>query len=146
MRRLQHLKSSPGATKSSMRKGRGRGSKGRTCGSGHKGQNSRASVSPWFEGGQMPLQRRLSHKGFNNNRFAVKYQIVNIGLLERFDAGTIVTPDLLKESGLISSRREKVKILGTGEITKKLTVQVHAFSSVAEKAIVEAGGKAEVIR
>lgn len=146
MRRLQHLKSSPGATRASMRKGRGRGSKGRTCGSGHKGQNSRSSVSPWFEGGQMPLQRRLSHKGFSNARFAVKYQIVNIGMLDRFDADIVVTPAVLKEAGLISSSRRKVKILGSGTITKKLTVQVHAFSTTAAKVIIEAGGKVEVIK
>ncbi len=146
MRRLQHLKSSPGATKSSMRKGRGRGSKGRTCGKGHKGQNSRSSVSPWFEGGQMPLQRRLSHKGFNNARFAVRYQIVNIAMLDRFDDDSVITPEILKKAGLVSSKQKKVKVLGSGEITKKLTVQVHAFSSTAEKAITEVGGKAEVIQ
>lgn len=144
MRRLQHLTPARGATKVSRRRGRGRGScLGGTSGKGHKGQRARASIHPWFEGGQMPIQRRMSHKGFNNARFAKKYQEVNVGSLERFSADTVVTPEMLKTAGLISSRFRKVKILGDGELAKALTVVAHAFTRRAAETIAAAGGTAE---
>ncbi len=146
MRRLQHLRSARGATRETRRRGRGRGSgRGGTCCRGHKGQNSRENVKPWFEGGQMPIQRRMGHKGFNNARFAVRYQIVNVDNLQRFPAETVVDPDGLKEAGLVSSRFRPVKILGRGELDRALTVRAHRFSASAEKAITDAGGAAEVI-
>lgn len=144
MRRLQHLKPTRGATKESTRRGCGRGSrKGGTSGKGHKGQRARAAIHPWFEGGQMPIQRRMSHKGFSNARFAVKYQEVNVGALTRFPADTVVTPEVLKGAGLISSRLKPVKILGDGELGKALTVVAHAFTKRAVETISAAGGTAE---
>lgn len=143
---MQHLRPARGATSDSSRRGRGRGTgKGGTSGKGHKGQRARSSIQPWFEGGQMPIQRRMSHKGFNNARFATKYQTVNVERLERFEADTVVTVDLMKESGLISSRFKPVKILGKGEIKKALTVCAHAFSSGAAELIEAAGGTVEVL-
>jgi large subunit ribosomal protein L15 len=146
MRRLQHLRPASGATSESSRRGRGRGSgKGGTSGKGHKGQRARSSIQPWFEGGQMPIQRRMSHKGFNNARFARKYQIVNVEKLDRFEADTVVTVDLLKDSGLVSSRFRPVKVLGKGDLKKSLTVCAHAFSSSAAEIIEAAGGTVEVL-
>lgn len=146
MRRLQHLRPARGATSDSSRRGRGRGTgKGGTSGKGHKGQRARSSIQPWFEGGQMPIQRRMSHKGFNNTRFATRYQIVNVEKLDRFDADTVVTVDLMKDSGLVSSRFRPVKILGKGEMKKALTVCAHSFSSSAASMIEAAGGTVEVL-
>ncbi|MBN1434524.1 50S ribosomal protein L15 [Candidatus Fermentibacterales bacterium] len=146
MRRLQHLRPADGATKSRLRRGCGRGSgQGGTSGKGHKGQKARTQVNPWFEGGQMPIQRRLTHRGFNNARFARTYQVVNVGQLNRFDDDTVVTPDLLKESGLVSSRQRPVKILGRGSLEKRVTVCAHAFSASASGAISAAGGAIEVL-
>jgi len=146
VRRIQHLRPARGATSDTSRRGRGRGSgKGGTSGKGHKGQRARSSIQPWFEGGQMPIQRRMSHKGFNNARFAVKYQTINVGQLSRFDDESVVTPDSLKDAGLISSRRRPVKILGMGELKKSLTVCAHAFSSRAAGTIEAAGGTVEVL-
>ncbi|MBD3277673.1 MAG: 50S ribosomal protein L15 [Candidatus Aegiribacteria sp.] len=146
MRRLQHLRPAKGATSDSSRRGRGAGSgKGGTSGKGHKGQKARSSISPWFEGGQMPIQRRMSHKGFNNAKFAKNYQIVNVENLNRFRKDTVVTPELLKEAGLISSRFRPVKILGKGELKKSLTVCANAFSSSAAQMIESTGGAVEVL-
>jgi len=147
MRRLQHLRAARGARKNRTRKGCGSGSgKGGTCGKGHKGQRARASIHPWFEGGQMPIQRRLTHKGFSNARFTVRFQTVNVGLLNRFDKESVVTPDTLKDAGLISSRQRPVKILGGGKLEHGLTVCAHAFTGTAAIAIKDAGGVAEVLR
>ena len=146
MRRLQHLRPAKGATSDSSRRGRGAGSgKGGTSGKGHKGQKARSSISPWFEGGQMPIQRRMSHKGFNNAKFARNYQIVNVENLNRFRKDTVVTPELLKEAGLISSRFRPVKILGKGELKKSLTVCANAFSGSAAQMIESTGGAVEVL-
>ncbi len=146
MRRLQHLRPARGATKVSSRLGRGRGTgKGGTSGKGHKGQRARSSIQPWFEGGQMPIQRRMSHKGFNNARFARKFQIVNVESLDRFAADSVVTPDLMKDAGLVSSRFNPVKVLGRGELKRAITVCAHAFSSSAVEMIKSAGGSVEVL-
>ncbi len=146
MRRLQHLRPAQGATKTSKRRGCGPGSgNGKTAGKGHKGQRARSSISPWFEGGQMPLQRRMTHKGFSNVRHAVKYQVVNVGLLNCFQDGTVVTPDALKTAGLISSRLKPVKILGDGKLERNLTVCADAYTPSALNAITEAGGTVEVL-
>ncbi len=147
MRRLQHLRPARGATKDTSRRGRGRGSgTGGTSGKGHKGQRARSSIQPWFEGGQMPIQRRMSHKGFNNTRFTRKYQIVNVELLERFPAESVVTPEIMKDAGLVSSRFRPVKILGKGELKKTLTICAHAFSSTAIEMIESSGGTVEVLQ
>ena len=145
--KLHELQSTEGSRHSDYRRGRGIGSgNGKTAGKGHKGQNSRSGggVALGFEGGQMPLWRRLPKRGFKNvNR--VQYAAVNVGDLNKFEDGTVVTPALLVESGLVTKEYDGVKILGGGELSKKLTVQANKFSASAEKAIVAAGGKAEVI-
>jgi large subunit ribosomal protein L15 len=146
MRRLQHLRPAEGATKNRRRRGCGRGTGiGGTSGKGHKGQKARAKIHPWFEGGQLPIQRRMTHKGFNNARFAVVYQVVNVGMLNRFENAAVITPDILKCAGLISSRSRPVKILGDGALEKELTVCAHAFTQTALATIKSAGGTAEVI-
>lgn len=146
MRRLQHLRPAAGATRERKRRGCGDGTgNGGTAGKGHKGQRARGSVHPWFEGGQLPLQRRLSHKGFNNARYTTVYQVVNVGFLARFPEDSVVTPDELRDAGLISSRLRPVKILGTGTLSTRLTVCAHAFSSSAAGAIRQAGGAVEVL-
>ena len=128
--------------------GRGPGSgNGKTAGKGHKGQNARSGggVRPGFEGGQLPLYRRLSKRGFNNYEFQIKYATVNVGDLERFEEGTVVTKELLIETGLITKELDGVKILGNGELTKKLTVKANKFSSSAKAKIENVGGTTEVI-
>ena len=128
--------------------GRGPGSgNGKTAGKGHKGQNARSGggVRPGFEGGQLPLYRRLSKRGFNNYEFQIVYATVNVWDLERFEEGTVVTKELLVESGLIKKELDGVKILGNGSLTKKLTVKANKFSSTAEEKIVSVGGTTEVI-
>ncbi|HOP25866.1 MAG TPA: 50S ribosomal protein L15 [Candidatus Sabulitectum sp.] len=146
MRRLQHLRPAQGAKKDRKRRGCGLGTgNGGTAGKGHKGQKARSTVHPWFEGGQMPIQRRMTHKGFSNARHAKQYQVVNIGLLEKFEEGTVVTPELMKKAGMISSRIRPVKILGDGKLTKNLTVCADAYTESALKAITEAGGTVEVL-
>ena len=145
--RLDELKPAEGSTFERQRVGRGIGSgTGKTSGKGHKGQNARSGggVRPGFEGGQMPLYRRLPKRGFTNI-FAKEYVAVNVSELERFEDGTEVTAELLKESGVISKVKDGVKILGRGEITKKLTVKVAKFSKSAQEKIEKVGGKAEVI-
>lgn len=146
--KLHELSPAEGSKKSVKRIGRGAGSgQGKTAGKGHKGQKARAGrgMRPGFEGGQMPLQRRVPKRGFNNI-FAKEIATVNVSALDKaFEDGATVTVDALIEKGLIKKALDGVKILGNGEITKKLTVQVNSFSSVAKQKIEAAGGKAEVI-
>ncbi len=146
---LNHeITSKVGAHKRRRRVGRGPGSgQGKTCGRGHKGAGSRAgsvSVSV-YEGGQMPLFRRLPKRGFNNTKFATRCEIVNICQLERFDDGAIVSVEQLSDAGLIDSIKSKVKILGKGDLTRKLEVTAHKFSKSAEEKIAASGGTAKVI-
>ena len=136
------------STKARKRIGRGPGSgNGKTSGKGHKGQNARSGggVRPGFEGGQLPLYRRLSKRGFNNYNFQTVYATVNVGDLERFDEGTVVTKELLIEVGLVKKELDGIKILGNGELTKKLTVKANKFSSTAKTKIENVGGTIEVI-
>ncbi len=145
--KLSELQPAPGSKTESKRKGRGHGSgNGKTAGRGQGGQNSRSGggVRPGFEGGQMPLHRRLPKRGFTNI-FAKKYTEVNVSKLEQFEDGVEITPELLKESGIISKVNDGVVILGRGEITKKITVKATRFSKSAIEKIEAAGGKAEVI-
>jgi large subunit ribosomal protein L15 len=128
--------------------GRGTGSgHGKTCGRGHKGSGSRAGATSLslYEGGQMPLFRRMPKRGFNNNRFAKRCEIVNIWQLERFDDGAAVGPEQLSNAGLISKDTTKVKILGKGNLTKKLEVTAHKFSKTAEQKIAASGGNANIV-
>ena len=128
--------------------GRGPGSgSGKTAGKGHKGQNARSGggVRPGFEGGQLPLYRRLSKRGFNNYNFQTVYATVNVSDLERFDEGTVVDTALLKNVGLINKELDGVKVLGNGELTKKLTVKANKFSATAKEKIENVGGTTEVI-
>ena len=143
---LHELKAPKGARKAATRKGRGAGSgNGKTAGYGHKGQKARSGVKKaGFEGGQMPLQRRLPKRGFNNI-FATKYATVKVSDLEKFEAGSVVTAEALIEKGIIKKALDGVKVLGNGELTKELTVQVAAYTASAKEKIEKAGGKAEVI-
>ncbi len=146
--KLHELSPAEGAKKKAFRVGRGHGSgNGKTSGKGQKGQKSRSGghVRPGFEGGQMPIYRRLPKRGFTNI-FAKKYTSINIEKLNKFDDGAEVTPELLKESGVISKINDGVVILGRGELDKKLTVKASRFSKSAEEKINAAGGKAEVIK
>lgn len=134
--------------KARKRVGRGQGSgTGKTSGKGHKGQNARSGggVRPGFEGGQLPLFRRLSKRGFNNYNFRTVYATVNVGDLERFDEGTTVTKELLIEVGLVKKELDGIKVLGNGNLTKKLTVKANKFSSTAKAKIENVGGTTEVI-
>jgi len=146
---LHELSPVPGSRRKPKRLGIGIGScKGKTAGKGHKGQKARAgrSVSLVFEGGQMPLARRIPKRGFSNFRHAVRYQTVNIkDIEERFGAGDTVTNEALLSCRLISTLSQPVKILGDGDITKSLTIKAEAFSASAKTKIEAAGGKAEVI-
>jgi large subunit ribosomal protein L15 len=145
--RLHDLKPAEGARKERKRVGRGIGSGlGKTSGRGHKGQKARSggNIRPGFEGGQMPLTRRLPKRGFTNI-FKKEYAIVNLSLLDNFEDGTVVTPELLIEKGIIKKIKDGVKILGSGELNKKLTVKAHKFSKSAVDKIESVGGKAEVI-
>ena len=144
---LSNLRPAEGSKHSdAFRRGRGHGSgNGKTAGKGHKGQKARSGAPrPGFEGGQMPLYRRLPKRGFTNRNSKVIVGI-NVYVLERFDNDTVVTVEMLRECGVIKNPRDGVKILGNGELTKKLTVQVNAFSEGAKAKIEAAGGKAEVI-
>jgi len=146
--KLCDLQPAPGSKKLPNRKGRGHGTgNGKTAGKGHKGQNARAGggVRPGFEGGQMPLYRRLPKRGFNNTRFATVYAEVNVSDLNRFEDGTTVDTALLKETGLVRKMFDGIVILGNGEITKKLTVKASKFSKSATEKIEALGGKAEVV-
>ncbi|MGC9373342.1 MAG: 50S ribosomal protein L15 [Thermovirgaceae bacterium] len=146
---LHELRPAQGSTKKRKRIGQGKGSGlGKTSGKGHKGQNARSGggVKPGFEGGQMPLSRRIPKRGFNNARFAKKWQIVNLSSLESFfEAGSEIGPKELHKRGLIRTLREPVKILADGDLTKTLTVRAHAFSGQAAAKIKAAGGKTEVV-
>ncbi len=145
--KLHELRATPGANRPVTRKGRGAGSgNGKTAGYGHKGQKARSGVKKaGFEGGQMPLQRRLPKVGFNNI-FGTHYTIVKLSDLEaNFEAGEVVTAEALKAKGVIKKKLDGVKVLGTGELNKALTVQVAAFSASAKEMIEKAGGKAEVM-
>ena len=144
---LSNLTYAEGSKKSdNFRRGRGHGSgNGKTAGKGHKGQKARSGAPrPGFEGGQMPLYRRIPKRGFTN-RNSKDIVAVNVEVLEVFDNDTVVTIELLKERKIIKNPRDGVKILGNGELTKKLTVQVNAFSAGAKEKIEALGGKAEVI-
>ena len=145
--RLDELQPAEGSKFAPKRVGRGIGSgTGKTSGKGHKGQNARSGggVRPGFEGGQMPLYRRLPKRGFKNI-FAKQYVTINVSDLERFENGTEVTAELLKETGVVSKVMDGIKILGRGELTKKLTVKAAKFTASASEKIEKAGGKAEVI-
>jgi large subunit ribosomal protein L15 len=145
--KLHELKPAEGTNKSKKRLGRGTASgQGKSAGKGQKGQKARTGggVRLGFEGGQMPLYRRLPKVGFTNI-FRREYAVVNLSDLERFDNGTVVNPDVLREAGLVKAMLDGVKILGSGELTKNLTVQAHKFSKTAADKIAAAGGKVEVI-
>lgn len=146
--KLVDLRPAEGAVQTGRRRGRGPGSGlGKTSGKGHKGQNARSGggVRPGFEGGQMPLTRRLPKRGFFNP-FSKIYTEINVSKLDIFDEDTVVTAELLKEKGLISKiEKDGVKVLGNGELTKRLTVQVAAFTRTAQQKIEALGGKAEVV-
>lgn len=145
--KLHELKPAEGSRHVRKRIGRGIGSgTGKTAGKGHKGQNARSGggVRPGFEGGQNPLYRRLPKRGFNNiNR--KEYALVSLDALNRFEEGTVVTPELLKETGVISALRDGVKVLANGELNVKLTVKAHKFSAAAAEKIAQVGGTTEVI-
>lgn len=143
---LHELHPAQGATKAAKRKGRGAASgNGKTAGYGHKGQKARSgSKKAGFEGGQMPLQRRLPKRGFNNI-FATTYATVRLSDLEKFEEGATVDATALIEKGVIKKELDGVKVLGNGKLTKKLTVKVAAFSASAKESIEKVGGKAEVI-
>ncbi len=148
MVKLHELRPAAGAKKAPNRKGRGHGSgNGKTAGRGHKGQNARAGggVRPGFEGGQMPLYRRIPKRGFNNKDFAKVYAEINVSALNIFEDGTTVNGELLKKSGLTKELYDGVAVLGNGELTKKLTVQAARFTKTASQKIEAAGGKAEVV-
>ena len=145
--KLHELKAPEGSTKNRKRRGRGTATgQGKTGGRGMNGQNSRSGggVRLGFEGGQMPLYRRLPKRGFNN-KWATKYTTINVSELNRFEAGTEITPELLKEAGLAKQVKDGIKILGNGNLEKSLTVKAHKFTKTAEEKINAAGGKAEVI-
>lgn len=146
--RLNELKNVPGSTHRSKVVGRGPGSgHGKTSGRGEKGQKARSGggVSPWFEGGQTPLFKRLPRRGFSNKRFETKYAIVNVSDLNRFKDDEVITPELLKETGLVKKELSGVKILGGGTLEKKLTVKANVFTNTAITKIEELGGTTEVI-
>ena len=145
--KLHELAPALGSTKESKRIGRGHGSgNGKTAGKGHKGQKARAGhgMRPGFEGGQMPLQRRVPKRGFNNI-FAEEWLSINVGALEVFESGATVDAAALAEKGIIKKAGIPVKVLGNGKLTKDLTVKLNAFSASANEKITAAGGKAEVI-
>ncbi len=146
--KLNELEKTIGATHRAKRKGIGRGSgNGKTSGRGEKGQNARSGggVRANFEGGQLPLYRRLPKRGFKNARFKTTYAVINVSDLNIFEDGTLVTPALLKECGLLKKQLDGVKVLGNGVLEKKLTIQAHKFSKEAVEKINATGSKIEVI-
>jgi large subunit ribosomal protein L15 len=146
--KLNSIHPAVGATKARKRVGRGPGSgTGKTAGRGENGQKSRSGYSrkAGFEGGQLPLYRRLPKRGFTNARFKVEYAVINLDDLNKFEDGAVVTPELLKEMGLLKNQLDGVKVLGNGTLDKKLTVKANKFSASALAAIEKSGGKAEVI-
>jgi large subunit ribosomal protein L15 len=145
--KLDELKPASGSNKKRKRVGRGDGSgHGKTSGRGHKGQGARSggNTKPGFEGGQMPLQRRLPKRGFHNP-FRVELAIVNLGQLNKLPTGSEVTPENLAEHGLVNGKNRRVKILGEGSLSKALIVKAHGFSASAKEKIEAAGGKVELI-
>lgn len=143
---LSNLKPGDGATRPRKRVGRGAGSgTGKTCGKGENGQKARATIHPWFEGGQMPLQRRLPKRGFKN-RFRKVFQIVNLRDLDRCEGVEEITPDILAEKGLIRNPYDLVKILGVGEVTGAVKVTAHAVSGSAKEKIEAAGGQVTLVK
>lgn len=145
--KLHELKPNPGSTKSRKRLGRGTATgQGKTAGRGMNGQKSRSGggVRPGFEGGQMPLYRRLPKRGFTNI-FGTQFAEINVEVLNKFEDGAEITPEILKSEGILKKQLDGVKILGNGELAKKLTVKAHKFSKSAVEKIEAAGGKAEVI-
>lgn len=145
--KLHELSPAPGSVRENKRIGRGHGSgQGKTAGKGHKGQKARAGrgIRPGFEGGQMPLHRRIPKRGFVNI-FETKYAIINIAALDVFDNGAVIDAQALKDAGLVKKTYDGVKVLGNGEVKKSLTVKAAAFSETAKAKIEAAGGKAEVI-
>ena len=146
--KLHELEKNIGATHARKRVGRGPGSGlGKTCGRGQKGQKARSggSINPVFEGGQLPLYRRLPKRGFTNALFKTRYATVNVEDLNVFEDGTVVTPALLKDKGIIKKQLDGLKILGNGKLERKLTIQANKFSTSALEKIKESGSKAEVI-
>ena len=146
--KLHELEKNIGATHAKKRVGRGSGSGlGKTSGRGQKGQKARSggSINPVFEGGQLPLYRRIPKRGFTNAKFKTVYAVINLSDLNVFEDGTVVTPALLKETGLLKNQLDGVKVLGNGTLEKKLTVQANKFSKEAIEKINKAGSKIEVI-
>ena len=145
---LNELKYTTGSIKNNKRVGRGTSSgHGKTSGRGQKGQKARSGggVRVGFEGGQNPLVFRIAKRGFNNYEFATRYAVINVGDLDKFENGTEITPELLKEMGIVKKLEDGLKVLGNGELTKKVTVKAHKFSKTAKEKIESAGGKVEVI-
>ena len=146
--KLHELSPAEGSVKDGFRKGRGPGSgNGKTAGKGHKGQNARSGggVRPGFEGGQLPLYRKLPKRGFNNYRFAKKYAVINVASLNKFNDGEVVDFAALLAKGIINEVYDGVKVLGEGELAKKLTVVAAVFSASAKEKIEAVGGKTEVV-
>ena len=146
--KLHELEKNIGATHAKKRVGRGSGSGlGKTSGRGQKGQKARSggSINPVFEGGQLPLYRRIPKRGFKNAKFRTVYTTINVEDLNVFEDGTVVTPALLKDTGLLKKQLDGVKVLGNGKLEKKITIQASKFSASALEKIKEAGSKAEVI-
>ena len=145
--KLHELSPAEGSVKEGFRKGRGAGSgNGKTAGKGHKGQNARSGggVRPGFEGGQLPLYRKLPKRGFTN-RFATNYAIVNVEALNKFEDGAVVDMEALLAAKIVRKELDGLKVLGNGELTKKLTVKAAAFSATAKEKITAAGGQAEEV-
>ena len=145
--KLNELSPAVGSAKDSYRKGRGPGSgNGKTAGKGHKGQNARSGggVRPGFEGGQLPLYRKLPKRGFYN-RFATQYAVINLSTLAKFEDGAVVDLEVLRNCGIIKTNEDKLKVLGNGELTNKITVKAAVFSAGAKEKIEAAGGKTEVV-
>ena len=146
--KLHTIQPAEGATTTRKRVGRGVGSGlGKTSGRGQKGQKARSGYShkPGFEGGQLPLYRRLPKRGFSNAEFKTVYAVINLSDLNNFEDGAVVTPEILKDMGLVKNGLDGIKVLGNGTLERKLTVKAHKFSSVAKEQIEKLGGKAEVI-
>ena len=146
--KLHELSPAEGSVKAGFRKGRGPASgNGKTAGKGHKGQNARSGggVRPGFEGGQLPLYRKLPKRGFNNYRFAKQYAIVNVQTLNKFADGDVVDAAALLAKGIVNAVFDGIKVLGEGELTKKLTVKAAVFSASAKEKIEAVGGKTEVV-
>ena len=146
--KLHELSPKEGSVKANFRKGRGAGSgNGKTAGKGHKGQNARSGggVRPGFEGGQLPLYRKLPKRGFNNSRFGKCYSVINVQSLNKFNDGDVVDCAALLAAGLVDKCNDGIKVLGEGELTKKLTVKAAVFSASAKEKIEAVGGKTEVV-